>query len=117
MMSRIFANCSKLNSINIASFDTKNVIYMKEMFYGCKCLTSLNLNNFDTSNVEIMSSMFYYCNNLEFLDISSFTTKISNISYLDIFDSLAYKGKILVNQDFLNKIRNQIPNNWEIIIK
>ena len=59
--------------------------------------------------------MFYYCDNLTYLDISNF--RIENSKNYSIFYSLPEYGKILVNEEFVDKIYSQIPKGWEIEVK
>ena len=42
-MSHMFFNCSSLNSINLSSFNTSNVIDMSYMFYYCSSLKKNNI--------------------------------------------------------------------------
>ena len=63
-MAFMFEHCSSLKSLDLSSFDTRNVSNMKYMFNECWGLTSLDLSNFDTRNVTEMSRMFYECRNL-----------------------------------------------------
>ena len=113
-MENMFYGCSSLLSINILNFETTNVKSMNEMFSGCSSLTSLNLSNFDTINVKSMNEMFYGCSNLIYLDISSF--KNNYFSKISIFDDIYTIGNIFINKDFIEKIEDQIPINWNIII-
>lgn len=80
-MSEMFANCTKLTSLDLSKFGTSNVTNMGSMFSNCFELTSLDLSSFDTSNVTDMSSMFSGCSALETLDLSSFKT--SNWASMD----------------------------------
>ena len=73
-MSRMFAGCSALRSLDLSSFDTSKVTRMSEMFEYCESLISLDLSSFDTSKVTRMSEMFEYCESLISLDLSSFDT-------------------------------------------
>ena len=73
-MNRMFFNCGSLTELDLSAFDTENVINMSQMFHSCSDLTNLNLDGFDTSNVTNMSYMFYDCANLISLDLSSFDT-------------------------------------------
>ena len=91
----MFNSCSNLTSIDLADFDTSQVVSMRNMFSGCESLEHLNLSGFDTSNVECMADMFSYCSNLKNLDVSSFDTAnvlnmsnmfagCSSLEYLDL---------------------------------
>ena len=75
-MSHMFDGCEALESINVSSFDTKNVETMDFMFSGCKSLKTIDLKNFDTDKVYNFKYMFNDCENLERLDLSGFNTKI-----------------------------------------
>ena len=57
-MSYMFANCFELTSINLSSFNTKKVVDMRGMFNNSR-LNSLNLKSFDATNAEI-NGMFKY---------------------------------------------------------
>ena len=53
---------------------------MNYMFYQCENLISLNLSSFNTKNVEDMSYLFSHCQNLDYLNLSSFDTdKVNKI--------------------------------------
>ena len=79
----MFFGCSKLTTIDLSSFDTKNVINMSNMFSWCSNLKNINFSSFDTKNVKNMYCMFYRCSNLKNIDISSFdTNNVSNMSYM-----------------------------------
>ena len=56
--SKMFYNCSFIESIDLSNFNSSNVIEMIGMFYLCSSLKSLDLSNFDTSNVYDMTGMF-----------------------------------------------------------
>ena len=71
----MFLEC-QVQSLDLSSFDTSNVIFMDYMFEECQA-QSINLSNFDTSNVTDMQSMFYDCH-AQSLDLSNFNT--SNVT-------------------------------------
>ena len=73
-MGGMFSGCKSLTSLDLSTFDTRNVTNMGSMFYGCKSLTTLDLSSFDTGNVTDMRSLFQDCNALTVLDLSSFDT-------------------------------------------
>ena len=60
-MSGMFNSCSRLESLDLSSFNTANVTNMSNMFYECSSLTELNLNSFNTGKVTNMSNMFFMC--------------------------------------------------------
>ena len=138
-MSNMFENCYNLTSINLKNFDTKNVYNLNYLFHKCYSLASIDLSNFDISNVEYMEGMFEECININSLDLSNFVNKndtkmnymfyeCSELKYLDIsgftgdknvsmFYGLPNKGKIIIKENFLELIKEQIPIDWEYVIK
>ena len=79
----MFSDCDYLEKIDLSSFNTDNVINMKNMFCFCSFLKSIDLSSFNTSNVTNMESMFSYCESLESIDLSSFNTnKVTNTNFM-----------------------------------
>ena len=79
----MFRCCEIINSIDLSSFNTSEVINMSYMFFNCYNLTSINFGSFNTTNVREMSSMFYNCNNLYSIDLSSFNTNnVNSMAYM-----------------------------------
>ena len=74
-MSSMFEGCSALTTLYLSNIDTKNVWNIEAMFKGCSALTTLDLSSFDTKNVQSMSSMFEGCSALTTLDLSNFDTR------------------------------------------
>ncbi len=100
----MFAECSKIESIDFSGFDTSKVTSMQWMFYrtgvdaglksldlsgfntgkvnnmgqmfaGSSSVESINLSSFNTSNVNWMIGMFEGCSSLKRLDLKNFNTK------------------------------------------
>ena len=95
IMHMMFEKCSKLISLDVSNFDTRQVVDMYGMFSGCSSLTNLNLDNFNTNSVTNMNSMFHNCSSLTSLNISHFNTNsvtdmygmfhnCSSLTYLDL---------------------------------
>ena len=81
-MCNMFYKCA-FPSLDLSSFDTRNVTNMKQMFQYCDALTSLDLSGFNTSNVTDMSNMFDSCSALTSLDLSHFnTSKVTNMKQM-----------------------------------
>ena len=109
----LFAECYSLTSIDLSHFNISNVDYMQGMFEDCRSITSLDLSNFINKNDTKMDYMFFGCNKLKYIDISGFTSD-ENIS---MFHGLPNKGKIIVKENFVEIIKDQIPYDWEYVIK
>lgn len=73
-MSSMFLNCEELKTLDITGFDTSSVRNMSSMFSGCRKLKTLDLSGFDTSNVEYMSGTFAYMDSMTSIDVSNFDT-------------------------------------------
>ena len=79
-MSRMFAGCSALRSLDVSRFDTSQVTGMSSMFSGCASLTELDLYFFDTAKVTDMHAMFSGCATLSALNLAHFdTAKVTNM--------------------------------------
>ena len=61
-MSFMFNQCKKLKSLNISSFDTKNVTDMKRMFSYCEKLNNVDLSSFNIEKVANGACIFDNCN-------------------------------------------------------
>ena len=71
-----FYNCKALKQIEgLEYLNTSEVKDMSRMFAACEALTSLDLKNFNTQNVTDMSSMFASCSRLTSLDLKNFNTQ------------------------------------------
>ena len=51
-MAFLFYGCSRLLSLDLSNFNTKNVKDMSYMFFGCTSINELYIKTFDTSNVQ-----------------------------------------------------------------
>ena len=85
-MSKMFADCNALTSINFGNnFVTTNVTNMSWMFSSCTVFINLDISHFDTSKVTDMARMFNYCDNLISIKVSQATyDKLKTVSNLGI---------------------------------
>ena len=82
-MESMFNQCSNLTVLDITSFDTSSVTNMKNMFGNCKNLRSLNLDNLNVKNVKTMEGMFRECTNLLSLSLENLNAeKLTNMNYM-----------------------------------
>ena len=81
-MREMFYGNTKLTTIDVSGFDTRNVTDMTAMFKNCTKITSLDVVSFDVSNVNTMTEMFYGCTALKTIysntDWNTGTYKTSN---------------------------------------
>ena len=67
----LFDDFKNITSLDLSSFETKNVVNMRDMFSDCSSLESLDLSMFDVSNVIEIIDMFNGCSSLATLDLSN----------------------------------------------
>lgn len=81
-MTAMFCGCKSLASLDLSSFDTRNIVSMRAMFSGCHNLSNLDVSSFDTSKVTDMSYMFAWCD-LRKLNLSGFNThNVTNMAHM-----------------------------------
>lgn len=77
----------KLTSIDVSSFDTRNVKHMEYMFSGCRSIAEINLSNFRADSLDQSYGMFQFCENLRRLDLSNFdTNSLDEYSIINMYD-------------------------------
>ncbi|MBP5477028.1 MAG: BspA family leucine-rich repeat surface protein [Paludibacteraceae bacterium] len=90
-MARMFSNCHKLKSVDIRTFDMRNVVYMWEMFYYCNAIENIYLpTKYRIENVTGIDGAFGMCTCLTELDLRAFDTKD-----VTSMERLFYRDKIL----------------------
>lgn len=62
--SSYFQECKNLKSVDLSTFDMKNVNNMESMFSSCESLTELDLSMIDTGKVKDFTGLFEECKNL-----------------------------------------------------
>ena len=78
----LFDDFKNITSLDLSSFETKNVVNMRDMFSDCSSLESLDLSMFDVSNVIEILDMFNGCSSLATLDLSNWNlSKVYNPSF------------------------------------
>lgn len=65
----LFADCPRLETVDLSGFNTKTVTDMSGMFRGCFNLKAVDLSVLNTENVTNMDEMFLGCDNADELDI------------------------------------------------
>ena len=74
---------TKMETIDLAGFDTSEVTSMNTMFYTMNSLKNIDVSGFNTSNVTDMYAMFDQTGVIEQLNVSNFdTSKVTNMSYM-----------------------------------
>ena len=74
-MASMFANDSKLVSIDVSNWNTENVTTMAGMFAYCSSLESLIVDNWNVSKVETMYGMFQVATSLKSLNLSKWNVE------------------------------------------
>ena len=88
-----------MQDLDLAKFDTSNVVNMASMFDGTEKVQNLNLANFDTTRVANMRNMFSGMTELASLDLSNFNTKqVTDAS--NLFNNLQAATEIKLGANF-----------------
>ncbi len=96
-MAYMFLNCSNLTSLNLANFNTSNVISCYGLFSGCSSLISVTFGeNWNLSKVASLYGTFRDCSSLRSLDLSTWKTSTS----LTALNSMFFKCTNLESIDF-----------------
>ena len=113
-ISYMFNNCTSLKYLDLHKFQFTKVTKMEGTFMGCKKITFIDLRNFSAKNLTNGNKMFFDCERLEKVDISHF--EIASWNKKDkLFNSIIGKnGRIYIQESFVDKIKENIPVNWEI---
>lgn len=90
---------TKIEKLNLETFNTANAETMINMFAGMTELTTLDVSNFKTENVTSMASMFSGLSKVTELDISTFdTSQVKSMSYM--FANMSSLTKIKLGKGF-----------------
>ncbi len=82
-MDAIFANCSKLERLDLSHIDTSKVTNMHGLVADAQKLTYLNLDNFSTASATNLESMFSTVKLMTTLDLTSFDTRnVTNMAWM-----------------------------------
>ena len=96
-MNRVFANTTKLNSVDCSFLNTENTTNMGFLFAGCSNLINIQFGEyFKTDNVTSLEYMFYSCRSLKAIDISQL-----NLNYLGqrVFDTGSSELLVISSSD------------------
>lgn len=86
-MTLMFAGASSLETLDLSTFNTKNVDYYNGMFADCTSLKALNLSNFNVEEALGFAEMFAYCENLEKIYVDSkYNTDYWDHNFTEDFD-------------------------------
>ena len=96
---------TKMETVDLAGFDTSEVTSMNTMFYMMNSLKNINVSGFNTSKVTDMNSMFDQSGVIEELNLSSFDTlNVTDMKWM-FFGSAKIKKLDLTNFD-TSKVTN-----------
>lgn len=95
----MFMDCTEIESIDLSSFDSKEVLDMSYMFHNCTNLANINLKYLNIEKVSNMSNMFFGCVSLNKLDLSSFNTH-SLVNMHEMFENCKNLTEIVFSPSF-----------------
>ena len=98
-MNTMFYTMKSLKNIDVSGFNTSNVTDMYAMFDQTGVIEQLNVSNFDTSNVTDMKWMFFGLAKIKKLDLTNFdTSKVTNM--YGMFDAMTEVSEIKFGANF-----------------
>ena len=98
-MNTMFYMMNSIKSIDVSGFNTSKVKDMNSMFDQTGVIEELNLSSFDTSNVIDMKWMFFGLNKLKKLNLTNFdTSKVTNMH--GMFDAMTDVTEIKFGTNF-----------------
>ena len=98
-MNTMFYMMNSLKNINVSGFNTSKVTDMNSMFDQTGVIEELSLSNFDTSNVTDMKWMFFGLNKLKKLNLTNFdTSRVTNM--YGMFDAMTDVSEIKFGTNF-----------------
>lgn len=98
-MNTMFYMMNSLKSIDVSGFNTSKVTDMNAMFDLTGVIEQLDVSNFDTSNVTDMKWMFFGLNKLKKLNLTNFdTSKVTNM--YGMFDTMTDVSEIKFGTNF-----------------
>ena len=98
-MNTMFYTMNSLKSIDVSGFNTSNVIDMYAMFDQTGVIEQLNVSSFDTSNVTDMKWMFFGLARIKKLDLTNFnTSRVTNM--YGMFDAMTDVSEIKFGTNF-----------------
>ena len=98
-MNTMFYSMYSLKNIDVSGFNTSKVTDMYAMFDQSGVIEELNLSNFDTSNVINMGYMFFGSAKIRKLDLTNFdTSKVTNM--YGLFEAMTDVGEIKFGTNF-----------------
>jgi len=98
-MNTMFYMMNSLKSIDVSGFNTSKVADMNAMFDLTGVIEQLDVSNFDTSNVTDMRWMFFGLNKLKKLNLTNFdTSKVTNM--YGMFDAMTDVSEIKFGTNF-----------------
>ena len=99
-MNTMFYMMNSLKSIDVSKFNTSKVTDMFEMFDNAGVIEQLDVSNFDTSNVTNMKWMFFWLPKVKKLDLTNFnTSRVTNM--YGMFDAMTDIKEIKFGPNFI----------------
>ncbi|MBO4590804.1 MAG: BspA family leucine-rich repeat surface protein [Bacteroidaceae bacterium] len=92
-LSYLFRNCTGLTTLDLSSFDTRNVTDMREMFKGCTSLKTIYVGeNWSVAGVTNSTNMFTGCTNIVGEAGTTYSASHTDKSYARIDGGTATPG-------------------------
>ena len=113
-----FKDDRKLKEAKFPKISFNNIYWFYGMFEGCESITSVDLSSAYNDNGYYFYNMFKGCKNLKKINLKNFRKKPVSVYYYayDIFEGVPENGELIINSNFYESIKSQIPKTWTINI-
>jgi len=95
----MFANCAKLEQLDLSEMYFAHVIHMDSMFANCASLASLDTSTLAYAQPQTVANMFSGCSALTEIDLTMDTTRCT--SFLSMFANCTNLTKVTLGFDFV----------------
>ena len=115
MFYEFFKNDAKLKEVKFPIIDFHNIYWFYGMFEGCESITSVDLSSAYNDNGQYFFNMFKGCKSLKKINLKNFRKKVNpHYDAYEMFIGVPENGEIIINNNFEESIKEQIPKTWII---
>jgi surface protein len=90
----MFSGCTKLEKLNLSSFDFAKITNIRALFYNCNKLKEINLSGADFSNITDVTNTFEYVS----ADVKIYIDCRQQSKFVELFGSKS--GLTTVNNEY-----------------
>jgi len=107
-----FKNDTKLKEVKFPIINFNNIYWFNGMFEGCESIASIDLSSAYNDKGQYFYKMFKGCKNLTKINLINFRKSTIDDYAIDLFIGLPDNGEIIINKNFYESVKKQIPSSW-----